>query len=55
MYFSEFKFKVGVEKNGAGLDHSIFIIAVLLLVDVFKLLFQEFFVFTKRMSERIKK
>lgn len=30
-----FEFKVAVEKNGAGLDYNIFIIAVLLLVDVF--------------------
>lgn len=40
MYFLEFEFKVEVEKNEAGLDYSIFIIAVVLLVDVLILLFR---------------
>lgn len=35
MYFVEFELKVEVEKKGAGSDYNIFIIAVLLLVDVF--------------------
>lgn len=39
MYFLEIEFKVEVEKN-AGLDYSIFIIAVVLLVDVLILLFR---------------
>lgn len=55
MYFLEFEFKVELGKNGASLECSIFMIAVLLLVDVFIPLFQKFFIFTKRMSERIKK